>query len=547
MWRIQGRAKHPKPNDEKKTENPTKRKRRRIEIQSEYQSKRKVNPFEGTHKIGPNRPLPSNVVKNTATSGKIQENSIQAAIVKTVGRNVMYAHVLRKWSLAKILMYLLLPVLALLVFCCPSTAAMHLSTPHRTHVTSNSAVDSAANTPYRRQMDVQRPMLLAHSGVASTTASVSPSNDLNNVNTKHINNKLINEIKIKISIDKTNNNNNDNNDNDVPSVPNYSNSQKFTHNSTLNNDHLNNDSNSNLNNVILNNANSPVHAMDAKNDEKRSARSRRTIIGYTKRNRNERFNQRNLNEPNITIANTVGAWPPASSSTTTAADREREEAATLQRVALQMRVKREHIATHRSKLLRWRRTLGNGGGGGRDATRHDNSMSRHNPFPNSRTRKRRFCSARDPTTLAFEAPTVFEGKVRSMSSDRRRNFSVTFEVKEIFKRQSGLNVPLLVRLKFTYRNASECDIYREQFRSVGYVRDELESGKVYILFVNQIDVGNFTILGQPMKRTRKAVADIRIGVNEKYGESIYREYPIPIILFIISFHPKFVFEILPGF
>lgn len=158
-----------------------------------------------------------------------------------------------------------------------------------------------------------------------------------------------------------------------------------------------------------------------------------------------------------------------------------------------------------------------------------NAMSRHSPFSYSRidgqsfgngnaARPRRFCTARDPTTLAFEAPTVFEGKVRSMSSDRRRNFSVTFEVKEIYKRQIGLKLPSLVRLKFTYKNSSECDIYRESFRPIGHVRDELEPGKLYILFVNQIDLGNFTILGQPVKLTRKTVMDVRTGVADIYGE-----------------------------
>lgn len=176
------------------------------------------------------------------------------------------------------------------------------------------------------------------------------------------------------------------------------------------------------------------------------------------------------------------------------------------------------------------------------------AMSRHNQFSNSRInglpfgnanspRPRRFCSARDPTTLAFEAPTVFEGKVRSMSSDRRRNFSVTFEVKEIYKRQIGLKLPSLIRLKFTYKNSSECDIYRETFRSVGHIRDELEPGKLYILFVNQIDIGNFTILGQPVKRTRKTVTDVRTGVAEKYGELIfYFSFALDFRLNLIQFH-----------
>lgn len=159
------------------------------------------------------------------------------------------------------------------------------------------------------------------------------------------------------------------------------------------------------------------------------------------------------------------------------------------------------------------------------------STSRQDPLPNTNyynsddgvtghyaMRRRRYCSAHDPTTLAFEAPIAFEGKVRSMSSDRRRNFSVTFEVKEIFKRKGVLKLPSMIRLKFTYKNASECDIYREVFRSVGHLRDELEQGKLYILFVNQVDLFNFTILGQPVKRTRKSVTDVRIGADENYGE-----------------------------
>lgn len=155
------------------------------------------------------------------------------------------------------------------------------------------------------------------------------------------------------------------------------------------------------------------------------------------------------------------------------------------------------------------------------------SISRHqSSFPLQRPRSRRFCSARDPATLAFEAPTVFEGKLRSMSSDRRRNFSVTFEVKQIYKRQLGFKLPSLIRLQFSHRNISECDIYREKFRARGYIRNELEPGKIYILFVNQIDTGNFTIIGQPIKRTKKAVNDVVNGVSAKYGEFYSRDISI---------------------
>ncbi|CAO1371308.1 unnamed protein product [Diamesa serratosioi] len=137
---------------------------------------------------------------------------------------------------------------------------------------------------------------------------------------------------------------------------------------------------------------------------------------------------------------------------------------------------------------------------------------------NNRNRQRRYCSARDAKTLAFEAPTVFEGKIKSMSSDRRANFSVTFEIVKIYKQQAGFKLPQNVRLQFTYKNYSECDIYREEFRQRGFVRDELEQGKLYFLFVKQINLGNFTILGQPIKKNRRTANDVSEGVSANYGK-----------------------------
>jgi hypothetical protein len=137
---------------------------------------------------------------------------------------------------------------------------------------------------------------------------------------------------------------------------------------------------------------------------------------------------------------------------------------------------------------------------------------------NSKPRRRRYCSARDPRTLAFEAPTVFEGKIKSMSTDRQANFSATFEILKVYKQQANFTLPRQVRLQFSYKNASECDIYREEFRHRGFVRDELEQGKIYFLFVKQISLGNFTILGQPIKKISRTAKDVEIGVSEKYGE-----------------------------
>lgn len=135
-----------------------------------------------------------------------------------------------------------------------------------------------------------------------------------------------------------------------------------------------------------------------------------------------------------------------------------------------------------------------------------------------REKKGRYCSARDPRTLAYESPTVFEGKIKSMTTDRQSNFSATVEIIHVYKQQINFKLPKQVRLQFAYKNASECDIYREDFRHRGFVRDELEQGKIYFLFVKQIGLSNFTILGQPIRKISRTAKDVEIGVSEKYGE-----------------------------
>ncbi|XP_065359027.1 uncharacterized protein vn isoform X2 [Calliphora vicina] len=137
-----------------------------------------------------------------------------------------------------------------------------------------------------------------------------------------------------------------------------------------------------------------------------------------------------------------------------------------------------------------------------------------------RKHSRRYCSARDPAQLAFEAPTVFEGKIVSMTPDRRQNFSATVEVREVFKQQIGYRLQKYLRLQFAYRNNSgECDIYREQLRPRGLVRgDTIEPGRMYMLFVQQIDIGNFTILGQPIRKTKRVVEAVRDAVSGNYAQ-----------------------------
>lgn len=399
----------------------------------------------------------------------------------------MYALVLRKWSLAKILMYLWLPVIMLLVYGCRLGAAMHLA-PNQ-HFS-----DSINNDPSRDVIWYP--------------------------------NQFISQ---------------------VPNVPNYENSQIINKFREFN--------------FNLNNRRNDDEDYLAPNDSD-VMRSRRTV--------HERFERvSDTNKRRLLTHNNKRNEHFVSPTNDNRSDDEPSES--LQRLWTQRYgEKRDRIANHRKRLASLHNpqppqfvaqsvhnnrlntpidntTLINEpnllqlkfnnknksikvnsmSGRNRRESRHQQQFQSNQPFHHDtrhhqimpRARPRRFCSARDPATLAFEAPTVFEGKVRSMSSDRRKNFSVTFEVKEVYKRQPGFKLPLLLRLQFSYRNTSECDIYREVLRPRGYVRDELEQGKVYILFVEQLDLQNFTILGQPLKKTRRVVNDVKHGVSDKYGES----------------------------
>ncbi|XP_039965565.1 TPR-containing protein DDB_G0280363 isoform X3 [Bactrocera tryoni] len=152
---------------------------------------------------------------------------------------------------------------------------------------------------------------------------------------------------------------------------------------------------------------------------------------------------------------------------------------------------------------------------------HHSNNSKHNQRQRQRKRPRRYCSARDPAQLAFEAPIVFEGKITSMSPDRRHNFAATVQVLNAYKQQIGYQVKReqFVRLQFEYINSSgECDIYREQLRPRGLVRgDELELQRTYLFFVQQIDMRNFTILGQPIRKTRRVIEAVKDAVSENYA------------------------------
>ncbi|KYQ58310.1 Protein vein [Trachymyrmex zeteki] len=150
-------------------------------------------------------------------------------------------------------------------------------------------------------------------------------------------------------------------------------------------------------------------------------------------------------------------------------------------------------------------------------------------------RGQNWCPDVDVGNRAFLAPTVFEGKARSMSSRRKPglNYAVTFEVKQVYKSQSGFQ-PLQkndsVRLHFrdksvpgksTVCNGHETGNMQQQQRDnpSGVVRANIKRGKVYLVFVNRVGPRNFTILGEPVIRNKKNEQVVQAVVRPDYGKS----------------------------
>lgn len=161
-----------------------------------------------------------------------------------------------------------------------------------------------------------------------------------------------------------------------------------------------------------------------------------------------------------------------------------------------------------------------------------------------RCRGQNWCPDVDVGNRAYLAPTVFEGKARSMSSSRKpgSTYAVTFEVKQVYKSQPGFQ-PLQkndsVRLHFRDKSASgkstACNGHeaaggtgitkgnkqhqQQRDNSSDMVRANIKRGKVYLVFVDRVGPRNFTILGEPVIRSKKNEQAVQAVVRPDYGES----------------------------
>ncbi|XP_033228600.1 protein vein [Belonocnema kinseyi] len=152
-------------------------------------------------------------------------------------------------------------------------------------------------------------------------------------------------------------------------------------------------------------------------------------------------------------------------------------------------------------------------------------------------RGRNWCPDLDIGNRAFLAPTVFEGKARSMSSLRKpgSNYAVTFEVRQVYKNQGGFmplqkndSVRLHFRDKVAPGKSTICGYegndatHQQQQRDIqsGVVRANIKRGKVYLVFVNRVGPRNFTILGEPVIRSKKNEQAVQAVVRPDYVREV---------------------------
>ncbi|XP_043272159.1 pro-neuregulin-2, membrane-bound isoform isoform X2 [Venturia canescens] len=172
----------------------------------------------------------------------------------------------------------------------------------------------------------------------------------------------------------------------------------------------------------------------------------------------------------------------------------------------------------------------------KNRTRSESAREQRRKCRNKGCRGRNWCPDMDIGNRAFLAPTVFEGKARSMSSLRKpgSNYAVTFEVKQVYKSQSGFQ-PLQkndsVRLHFRDKaapgkstlcnNVSNGNSRQPQLDNAsGVVRANIKRGKVYLVFVNRVGSRNFTILGEPVIRSKKNEQAVQAVIRPDYVREV---------------------------
>ncbi|KAG8277079.1 negative regulator of glucose-controlled proteins [Homalodisca vitripennis] len=125
----------------------------------------------------------------------------------------------------------------------------------------------------------------------------------------------------------------------------------------------------------------------------------------------------------------------------------------------------------------------------------------------------------DVAARAYLAGTVFEGKARSRSSVREPGgtYAVTFSVQHVHKDHSPGTLRLRSQVRLQFREkaggpraaASGPCVQNYNYTGVGLVRANIKRGGKYLVFVSGVGPHNFTVVGEPVFRSKKNLQAVR--------------------------------------
>lgn len=134
----------------------------------------------------------------------------------------------------------------------------------------------------------------------------------------------------------------------------------------------------------------------------------------------------------------------------------------------------------------------------------------------------------DVSARAYLAGTVFEGKARSRSATKEPGgvYAVTFSVQHVYKDRSPATLRLRSQVRLHFREktggrvSTECvQDYNYTSTSVeGPVRANIKRGGKYLVFVSGVGPHNFTVVGEPVFRSKKNLQAVRDVLCHNCGE-----------------------------
>lgn len=135
----------------------------------------------------------------------------------------------------------------------------------------------------------------------------------------------------------------------------------------------------------------------------------------------------------------------------------------------------------------------------------------------------------DIAARAYLAGAIFEGKARSRSADKDPGgmYAVTFSVQHVYKDTNPIALRLRSQVRLNFKEKvgpsppKPCvQDYNYTSRSSELVRANIKSGGKYLVFVSGVGPHSFTVLGEPVFRTKKNLQAVRDVLCQNCGESV---------------------------